>query len=145
LVQGEDADISTQPDTGNNLAQTTPAQGETQRPIHCSKRPAHFNDYLCYSTQPNDSTDNSSIATPSQSKSSGMCYTIANYVSYEKFTATHQHFVAAITKIMEPKHFQEAIKDPLWLKAMAEEIRAFEANKTWTIEDLPPSKKPISC
>ena len=28
---------------------------------------------------------------------------------------------------------------------MAEEIRALEDNHTWTLEDLPPGKKPISC
>ena len=28
---------------------------------------------------------------------------------------------------------------------MAEEIRALEKNDTWTIESLPPGKKPISC
>jgi len=28
---------------------------------------------------------------------------------------------------------------------MREEIRALEENQTWTIEDLPPGKKPISC
>jgi len=28
---------------------------------------------------------------------------------------------------------------------MGEEIRALEENQTWTIEDLPPRKKPINC
>ena len=28
---------------------------------------------------------------------------------------------------------------------MSEEIRALEENQTWTIEDLPPGKKPINC
>ena len=28
---------------------------------------------------------------------------------------------------------------------MAKEIEALELNKTWTIEDLPPRKKPINC
>ena len=27
----------------------------------------------------------------------------------------------------------------------AEEIQALKDNKTWTLEELPPSKKPISC
>jgi len=46
---------------------------------------------------------------------------------------------------VQPKRFQEAIKDPLWKKAMTEEIHALEKNKTWIVKDLPPSKKPIRC
>jgi len=46
---------------------------------------------------------------------------------------------------VEPKYFQEVVTDPLRQKAMGEEVRALEENKIWIIEDLPPSKKPISC
>jgi len=46
---------------------------------------------------------------------------------------------------VEPTYFQEAVKDPLWQQVMAEEIQALKKNKTWIVEDLPPSKKPISC
>ena len=67
-----------------------------------------------------------------------MRYPIANYVSYENFNASHKTFWAAITKVAEPKYFQEVVKDPLWRKAMAEEIRAMEENKRWIVEDLPP-------
>jgi len=42
-----------------------------------------------------------------------MQYSIANYVTSEKFTTSHQIFLAAITKIVEPKYFQESVKDPL--------------------------------
>jgi len=37
------------------------------------------------------------------------------------------------------------VKDPLWQKAVAEEICALEENKTWVVEDLPPGKRPINC
>jgi len=43
---------------------------------------------------------------------------IANYVSCEKFSTSHKNFQAALTKVMELKYFQEAVKDPVWQKAM---------------------------
>ena len=118
--------------------------GGVPRPIRPSKRPARFDEYLCYSARPSDPNIDSSIATSPQKKSSGTRYPIANYVSFERFTESHTNFLAALTKIVEPKHFQEAAKDPLWRKAMAEEIRALEENDTWKVEDLRPGKKPIS-
>jgi len=53
--------------------------------------------------------------------------------------------LAAITKVVEPRFFHEAIQDPNWREAMNKEIDALELNDTWTIEELPPGKKPINC
>jgi len=117
----------------------------TSRSIRPSKWQARFNDYLYYSAQPNDSAKDSSTFALPQLRPLGMRYPIANYVSSEKFNASLKKFPVALTKIMEPKYFQEAGKDPLWTQAMADEIEALEWNKTWTVEDLPPGKKPISC
>jgi len=50
----------------------------------------------------------------------------------------------AITKLMEPRHYREAIEDPQWRTTMVEEIEALGRNYTWTLKDLPPGKKPIS-
>ena len=57
---------------------------------------------------------------------------------------TNSGFLAAITKIVEPRYYQEAAVDPNWRKAMVEEIQALEDNKTWTLVDLPPGKKAIN-
>jgi len=46
---------------------------------------------------------------------------------------------------VEPRFFHEAIKDPKRREARAKEIEALELNHTWSIVDLPPSRKPISC
>jgi len=73
-----------------------------------------------------------------------MQYPIANYVTCNTFSITHQNFIAAITKIIEPKFYHEAVKDHQWRQAMREEICAFEKNRTWDIIDLAPRKKPIS-
>jgi len=36
----------------------------------------------------------------------------------------------ALTKVVEPKYFYEAMKNPLWQKSMAEAICTLEDNKT---------------
>lgn len=46
---------------------------------------------------------------------------------------------------MEPRNFQEACKDPLWVEAMRAEIQALEDNRTWRLVTLPPRKLPIGC
>jgi len=76
--------------------------------------------------------------------SSGTPYPIVNFVTCNNFSKTHQQFLAAITKLVEPEYYHEAARDPLWRKAMAEEIQALEENQTWTIEDLPAGKTRIS-
>ena len=44
---------------------------------------------------------------------------------------------------MEPKHYNHAVLDPKWREAMANEIKALEANNTWSLTFLPPGKKAI--
>ncbi|PKI68519.1 hypothetical protein CRG98_011068 [Punica granatum] len=39
----------------------------------------------------------------------------------------------------------QVVRDQKWRIAMTEEIRALELNRTWTIEQLPPGKRPIGC
>ncbi|PKI32393.1 hypothetical protein CRG98_047212 [Punica granatum] len=40
---------------------------------------------------------------------------------------------------------QDVAVNPRWREAMAEEIKVLETNGTWTIERLPPGKRPIDC
>ncbi len=54
-------------------------------------------------------------------------------------------FLAAVDSESEPRTYSQAIKDPHWQIAMAEEIHALEDNGTWTIESLLAGKKPIDC
>jgi len=53
--------------------------------------------------------------------------------------------LVAITKIVEPSSFHEAVKDPSWWEAMAAEIKALELNKTWTIVNLPLGRRLVNC
>jgi len=77
--------------------------------------------------------------------SSCKSYPMVNYVTCDRFSNAHKDYLVAITKVVEPKYFHEAAKDPRWREAMTEEIETLESNKTWTIEEIPPCKKSINC
>jgi len=73
-----------------------------------------------------------------------MQYPLANYVTSTKFSASYQQFLATMTRVVEPKYFHKAVKDPKWRIAMVEEITVLEKNDTCSLEDLLVGKKPIS-
>lgn len=62
---------------------------------------------------------------------------------YEKFTDLQKAFLAAISSNEEPKHFKQAMQDVKWREAMQMEVKALEANGTWTLEELPTGKRVI--
>ena len=158
----EDAGIATSDgptDRGNGTLHTNRPQITTDGPTNSSsssfdvtgpqgakkrayKTPTHLQDYICNTARP---IHPSSTASPIQKVSSGKPYPITNYVTCHNFSEAHKCYLAAITKIVEPKFFHEAVKDPKWREAMAKEIEALELNHTWSIIDLPPGQKPISC
>jgi len=74
-----------------------------------------------------------------------MPYPIANYITSSNFFVTYKNFLAAITKVTEPRHYHETVKDPQWREAMAKDMQALEKNDTWVLQDSPLGKKPISC
>lgn len=43
----------------------------------------------------------------------------------------------------QPVHFEEAVKEKVWVEAMNEEISSIEKNDTWQLVDLPPGKSSI--
>ncbi|TYK13837.1 Integrase, catalytic core [Cucumis melo var. makuwa] len=55
------------------------------------------------------------------------------------------HCFSTIVSFVEPTSYQEASTDPLWQKAMNDELQALEKMHTWDYVDLPPGKKPIGC
>ncbi|KAI5345040.1 hypothetical protein L3X38_012917 [Prunus dulcis] len=42
-------------------------------------------------------------------------------------------------------HVSEALKDPKWVQAIKEEMKALEKYQTWTLETIPRGKKTIGC
>ncbi|KAL4018723.1 hypothetical protein IC575_022343 [Cucumis melo] len=55
------------------------------------------------------------------------------------------HCFSTIVSLIEPTSYQEASTDPLWQKAMNDELQALEKMHTWDYVDLPPGKRPIGC
>ncbi|PKI51032.1 hypothetical protein CRG98_028581 [Punica granatum] len=84
-------------------------------------------------------------SSPTSSKSSGMVHSIQQYLSYSGASNRYLAYVSALDSDVEPTSYQDAAINPRWREAMAEEIKALEANGTWTIERLPPGKRPIDC
>ncbi|CAL1399245.1 unnamed protein product [Linum trigynum] len=80
---------------------------------------------------------------PGGSSHAAATYPIANYVSYDRFTPTHKAYLAAISKLEEPRHFRDAVLHEYWREAMQKEVLSLEANGTWTLEYLPPGKRAI--
>ncbi|PKI57022.1 hypothetical protein CRG98_022526 [Punica granatum] len=82
---------------------------------------------------------------PTSSKSSGMVHSIQQYLSYSGASNRYLAYISALDSEVEPTSYRDATANPRWRQAMAEEIKALESNGTWTIEDLPPGKRPIDC
>ena len=76
---------------------------------------------------------------------SGTPYLLSDYLDSSGLSPSYAHFCSLVTAISEPKSYSEAVKDPKWQNATAEEIAALESNQTWTITSLPPHKKTIGC
>ncbi|KAL4018546.1 hypothetical protein IC575_022144 [Cucumis melo] len=55
------------------------------------------------------------------------------------------HCFSTIISLVELTSYQEASTDPLWQKAMNDELQALEKTHTWDYVDLPPGKRPIGC
>ena len=51
------------------------------------------------------------------------------------------HFVFLST--LEPKNYEEALKDSDWVVAIQDELNEFERNKVWHLEPKPKHKKVI--
>ena len=98
-------------------------------------------DYFCYNVEASDP----SLASCYQKDSSSTPYPLVDYIKCQNFSSSHRAYLAAITKNVEPRYYKEVVQDSRWRQAMAEEIHASEANQTWTLEELPPGMKPITC
>ena len=72
-------------------------------------------------------------------------YPIANHVSTEKLSEPLKAFVHQLSAIHIPTKVSEALKDPKWVQAIKEEMKALEKNQTWTLETIPRGKKTIEC
>ena len=86
-------------------------------------------------------TQSPSPSAPSPFASSGTPYPIAHYINCTNFSLKYRKFIAALVATTDPRSFKEAMKDAAWQASMQDEIRAFEENGTWTLEELPLGKR----
>lgn len=87
-----------------------------------SKTPIRFNDYVMHSK---------------------VRYGIEKYVSYASLSRTNMCFASTLNKSVEPKNYEEAVKNPNWSEAMNNEIEALNRNNTWTECELPVGRHAI--
>jgi len=85
-----------------------------ERDKRVQKVPRHLQDYVCFSARPQDPSSSSTAIHLSPKVSLGKSYPIANYVTCDKISPAHKCYMAAITKIVEPRYFHEAVKDSYW-------------------------------
>ena len=78
------------------------------------------------------------------SYSASTCLYPFNFVlSYRKLSLSYHNIVLSITQSLEPRSYNEASKDPVWIEAMNAEIKALELNDTWVLTDMPQHKNVI--
>ena len=61
------------------------------------------------------------------------------------YSSAFASFLANVHRISEPASYKEAVSDPLWQTAMAEELAALYQTHTWDLVPLPPGKHTIGC
>ena len=64
---------------------------------------------------------------------------------YDEYMAYHYAFMMKVATVREPETFSEAAKDPRWIEAMNEEMRALRKNETWDLVPHSPHRKAIGC
>ena len=76
---------------------------------------------------------------------SKIAYPIQHHCSLLALSSPYRALINQILVVYEPQFYHQAAPYPEWRQAMNEEIKALEANSTWTLVPLPPDKHCIGC
>ena len=66
-------------------------------------------------------------------------------LSYSKLSPSYHSVTLSITQSVEPRSYNEASTDNVWVEAMNTKIKALELNNTWVLIDFPQHKNAINC
>ena len=124
-----------------------------RKSIRPHKPPSYLHDYHCNLAFTSISNHHCNLASasliPSHDSISlnnpGILYPLSLTLSYSKLSNAHRAFSVALSITKEPTSYAEALPNPLWQVAMKAKIDALQANKTWVMSKLSPSKVPIGC
>lgn len=70
-------------------------------------------------------------------------YPLSSVLSYHSLSPLHLKYTLAISAMVEPNTYNQAIKSKEWTQAMKDELTALETNQTWYLTELPRGKTPI--
>jgi Reverse transcriptase (RNA-dependent DNA polymerase)/Integrase core domain/gag-polypeptide of LTR copia-type/GAG-pre-integrase domain len=73
------------------------------------------------------------------------CHDIQDVIRYDKISKNFYSFLVNISNCSEPKNFEEASKNNVWVTAMNEELEALKKNNTWELTKLPIGKRTVGC
>ena len=80
-------------------------------------------------------------AGPSDSHALRHCHRVTTLPSHLR----DFHCFSTLASLQEPRNFHEASSNPLWQKAMKEELDALHKTRTWDLVNLPSGKSAIGC
>ena len=137
------------PDANSNVVPEfiKPVQSESSPIFRLSswvhKPPTYLKDYPCnLVTAPIMASVSLSPSNDSFASSPGILYPLSSSLSYVKLSTHHKSFSIALTIHKELDTYAQALLDLRWKDAMRAEIDAFQADHTWVMTPLPPSKVP---
>ena len=107
-----------------------------RRSTRISKPPSYLKAYHC------NQVSSASISNQSQPSTS---HPLSSFFSYANLSPAYKSYCCSISTTTEPTCFSQAVFDPKWQATIDAEIAALEANNTWTVTILPPTKHPIGC
>lgn len=73
----------------------------------------------------------------------GAPHPLSKVLSSARLHPQYCAFLHNISAVKEPQSFSQARLDPSWVSAMNAELRALQANNTWTLASFPRGKKAI--
>lgn len=130
------------PEISSSSPTPTPPPPPEPRLRHHTHAPSYLQQYHVEASLPSRPLPSSNSAL---SDLGGTSHPLSHVLTYDRLSPAHRAFDTSISVATEPQAFAQAICDSKWRHAMEQELYALEENGTWSLQPLPPGKKPIGC